>query len=390
MTTTALAARQFRDVIGHYPTGVVVVTGLDAEDRPLGMVIGSFTSASLEPPLVLFLPMKTSRTFRKLRTANAYCINVLAAGQEQLCQHFSSKSGQDDLFDTVEWHAAPSGAPILDGAVAWIDCTPQDLIDCGDHYIAIGAVQNLGVQSATLPLLFFQSGYGRFARRSLMLAAAPELITAVRDAEAIRPQAKQLAAQLQAECCVLAPVDGETVFVAAETKADVPPPPLGMHTPSFPPLAPLFVGSPGAPDDAEWLGLLGGSAPDVVEDAARRLARTRERGWSLMLHSPTHSRDELDQAVADYMAATSTPADERRLVALLSEMSPFHEPEQIDDDERYDVLRIAAPVYDAAGTVVLVLRLAALPPQATGAQVKEWIAQLQQAATAASAQLAAR
>lgn len=389
MTLSPLDARRFRDVIGHYPTGVVVVTGIDSSGEPAGMVIGSFTSASLDPPMVLFLPMKSSRTFARLQTAPSYCINVLSADQEDLCRQLTGRGKRGNGFDGVSWRPAPSGAPVIEGAVAWIDCTQQTLVDCGDHYIAVCAVRDLGVESAGLPLLFFQSDYGRFARRSVLLSAVPDLIPSVRAAQLIEPHAAQVAADLNAECSVLAPIGGDAVFIASAAGRDARPQSVGTHTPIFPPLAPLFVGAPGSPDEDEWLALLGKSAPDVVADAARRLARVRERGWSLMLHSAEHSRAELDRAVADYMAPNCTPADERRLLSLIREMIPCHEPENLCDDERYDVLRISVPVRDEEGQVVLALRLAELPRDATGEQVRQWRERLQQAAGDASAALAA-
>lgn len=390
MAASTLDARQFRDVIGHYPTGVVIVTGIDADGEPAGLVVGSFTSASLDPPMVLFLPMKSSRTFGRLRTASSYCINVLAADQEQLCRRFSGRSKQGNGFAGVKWHPSPSGAPVLDGAVAWIDCIPQDLVDCGDHYIVVCSVKDLRVESPTLPLLFFQSGYGRFARQSLTLTAMPELIASVRHAEVLRPQMERLAFGLGVECSVLAKVSGNTVFVATATgAASAPPPRLGLHTPIVPPLAPLFVGSPGAPDEQEWLAMLGESAPqDVVSEAARQLSRVRERGWSLMLHSDQHSGGELDQAVADYISPLCTPAHERRLLALIRDMRHCHEPEELGDNETHDVLRISVPVRDSSGDVVFGLRLAELPRQVTGARIREWTELLQDAADEGSARLA--
>lgn len=389
MTLSAPDMRQFRDVIGHYPTGVVIVTGIDASGAPVGLVIGSFASASLDPPMVLFLPMKTSRTFAHLQTGSSYCINVLSADQEHLCRRFSGRTKQGNGFHGVGWHPAPSGAPILDGAVAWIDCTPHDLLDCGDHYIAVGAVQDLGVQSAKLPLLFFQSGYGRFARQSLVLSAVPDLVTSIRRAAAIRPVVEAVASEVGAECSVLAAIAGNSVFVDGVPAPGSVGPALGMHTPIVPPLATLFVGHPGAPDDVEWLSSLGGLAEDVVVDAARQLARARERGWSLMLHGVEHERAELESAVADFMAPSSTPASERRLHTLMREMSACHEPAELRDDATYDVLRISVPVHGDGGSVVLVLRLADLPRRAAGAQVRDWIRRLQCAADTAAQRIAA-
>ena len=82
----SLATFQFRTILGHYPTCVVVVTALDAAGSPTGMTVGSFTSVSLDPPMIGFLPTRDSRSFRRLRGATSFCVNVLAADQEWLCQ----------------------------------------------------------------------------------------------------------------------------------------------------------------------------------------------------------------------------------------------------------------------------------------------------------------
>jgi flavin reductase (DIM6/NTAB) family NADH-FMN oxidoreductase RutF len=173
MTVVTMDQRHFRAVLGHYPTGVVIVTGMardndvdcgdDFEGGPAGMVIGSFMSVSLDPPLVAFLPRKDSRTFARLRTAPALCVNVLAAEQEPVCQQLGAGGRPGDLGD-LSWRPSPVGAPILDGVVAWIDCQPDQVIDGGDHYIVLCRVTGLSAESAGPPLLFFQGGYGRFAR----------------------------------------------------------------------------------------------------------------------------------------------------------------------------------------------------------------------------------
>ncbi|GAB2843953.1 flavin reductase family protein [Actinocorallia aurea] len=157
---SAFDARRFREVLGHYPTGVVVVTAIAEDGAPTGMVVGSFTSVSLDPPLVAFLPSRTSASYAKLRTSSSFCVNVLASGQEDLCRTFASKV--PDKFAEIGWTGAPSGSPVLDKALAWIDCDVAGTVPAGDHDIVLGAVRDLAVLDATAPLLFFQGGYGTF------------------------------------------------------------------------------------------------------------------------------------------------------------------------------------------------------------------------------------
>ena len=125
------------------------------------MAVSSFTSVSLEPPLVAFLPDKSSTSWPKIRGAGAFCVNILSAGQEELCAQFARKG--IDKFAGVAWHPAPSGAPVLDGVMAWIDCELTQTFASGDHFIAIGRVLQLEASEYGVPLVFFQGGYGHFA-----------------------------------------------------------------------------------------------------------------------------------------------------------------------------------------------------------------------------------
>lgn len=149
----------FRQVLGNYPTGVTLVTADD--DGPCGIVIGSFGSVSLEPPLVQFMPAKTSGTWARIERSGAYCVNVFGSDQLDLCNSFFDKS--KDPFDAIEWRPGPTGSPIIEGALAHIDCEIDAAHDAGDHYIVVGRVVDLGVgDSDAGPLLFFRGGYGDF------------------------------------------------------------------------------------------------------------------------------------------------------------------------------------------------------------------------------------
>lgn len=150
-------AARFRAVLGHFPSGIAAVTSRDARGRPVGMTVASFTSVSLDPPLVAFLPGKTSSTFPVIAERGTFCVNVLAADQERICSALSVSGG--DKFAEVTWHPGPHGDPVVDGAVAWIGCTIEAVHDAGDHYIVIGRVDDLDADSTASPLLFFQSRF---------------------------------------------------------------------------------------------------------------------------------------------------------------------------------------------------------------------------------------
>lgn len=149
----------FRNVLGHFPTGVTVITAVN-EGTPVGMAIGSFASVSLDPPLVLFCPQKTSSSWPLIEASGAFCANILTADQEDLCRVFASRS--DDKFGGVGWTAGRSGSPVLADVLGWVDCEIERVHDEGDHYVVIGRAVDLDAASAGLPLVFFRGGYGRF------------------------------------------------------------------------------------------------------------------------------------------------------------------------------------------------------------------------------------
>lgn len=162
MTSHALPFDQarFRQVLGHFTTGVTVITA-DAPDGPVGLAVGSFASVSLDPPMVGFFPDRGSSSWPKIEASGHFCVNVLAEAQEDVCRRFAGKG--DDKFRGLGWHAAASGAPVLEGILAWIDCEIESVTDAGDHYFVLGRVRDLAVVHDGAPLLFFRGGYGRFA-----------------------------------------------------------------------------------------------------------------------------------------------------------------------------------------------------------------------------------
>ncbi|HEY0813993.1 MAG TPA: flavin reductase family protein [Pseudonocardia sp.] len=146
-----------REVLGHFVSGIVVVTAADV-DGPLGFTCQSFASLSLEPPLVSFAPARTSTTWPRIRAVGTFCVNVLAAGHENVSAGFA-RSGVDK-FAGVAWEPGPCGAPVLDGVSAWIDCELWAEYDGGDHTIAVGRVLDLGADPSRPALLYYRGRYG--------------------------------------------------------------------------------------------------------------------------------------------------------------------------------------------------------------------------------------
>ncbi len=116
---------------------------------------------SLDPPLVAFFPDKSSSSWPRIEAAGAFCVNILAEDQEAVCRRFAAKG--DDKFAGLGWSPAGSGAPLLDGVLAWIDCDIDSVTEAGDHFCVLGQVRDLAVSHDGAPLLFFRGGYGRFA-----------------------------------------------------------------------------------------------------------------------------------------------------------------------------------------------------------------------------------
>ncbi|OYU34515.1 flavin reductase family protein [Novosphingobium sp. PASSN1] len=158
---TVIEPGHFRSVLGHYPTGVCVITGADEDGTAAGLVVGSFTSVSLDPPLVAFFPDRSSSSWPRLRGSGYFCVNVLADDQIDLCRRFAARGG--DKFEGIPYRLSRRGIPLLGGVVAHIECAIADEIDAGDHTIVLGLVEALAVERAAGPLLFLKGTYGAFA-----------------------------------------------------------------------------------------------------------------------------------------------------------------------------------------------------------------------------------
>jgi flavin reductase (DIM6/NTAB) family NADH-FMN oxidoreductase RutF len=152
----------FRQVLGHFPTGVTVVAGMDG-DEPIGLAVGSFFSLSLDPMLVGFCPDRSSTSWARMSAAGRFCVNVLGAHQEAVCRAFATSG--DDKFAGIGWKPAESGSPLLDGVLAWIDCEVDAVHDGGDHHIVVGRVLGMGVgdEDEGGPLVFYRGGYANLA-----------------------------------------------------------------------------------------------------------------------------------------------------------------------------------------------------------------------------------
>jgi len=151
-----LSAEHFRQVMAHVPTSVAVVAAV-VDSRPKGLSVGTFVPISLEPPLVGFFVAKSSKSWPPISSSGSFCVSVLGHDQAEISSRFAVS--ESDKFVGVEWRPSPGGNPVLVGAVAWVDCAIERIVETGDHMLVIGRVQEMGVETGQPPLVHHRSGY---------------------------------------------------------------------------------------------------------------------------------------------------------------------------------------------------------------------------------------
>lgn len=150
-------SRQFRTAMGQFCTGVTIITSMGDNEQPVGFACQSFTALSLDPPLVIFCPQKTSRTWPVMEARGSFCVNVLANRQQEVSAKFGAPG--DNKFAGVQWDPSPLGLPVIRHSLTWVECTVENVLDGGDHYIVVGRAQTLGEVLQDKPLLFYRGGY---------------------------------------------------------------------------------------------------------------------------------------------------------------------------------------------------------------------------------------
>lgn len=346
-------AAWFRYVLGQYPTGVTLITAVAGDAEPAGMVVGTFSSVSLDPPLVAFMPDVRSTSWPRIQEAGSFCANVLTAGQQDVCRAFSRKA--EDRFSANEWGDTPSGSPKLEGAAAWIDCDIENVIRAGDHDIVIGRVKALGVgASKELPLLFLRGGYGSFTIPSI-ISPATALTRHVKAADAARPEIEALAEELELEVLVSGVVDDSVVVLTAAGMASSPggsPSRVGVSFGLAAPLAPLHVAWAGEAAEARWIA----NARDVVGDvdagiAHAELEHVRAAGYAVSVD--VGAAAEFERIV--HVPSDTAAPDLSGVLPRLIEHAASTGPASIDDPA--GVTSLHAPVFDSTGQVAVTLTL---------------------------------
>ncbi|MDB5665579.1 flavin reductase family protein [Cypionkella sp.] len=165
--------RLLRDAFGTFMTGVTVVTTLDGAGAPIGFTANSFSSVSLDPPLLLVSIAKTSSNYARFVETEHFAINVLAEGQKDVSNTFAKPS--EDRFSSVQWQSGPHGSPIISGVSAWFDCSLHQVVDAGDHAILIGRVEAFDA-SGQSGLGYYRGSYFTPAQAGAALASGPAVV----------------------------------------------------------------------------------------------------------------------------------------------------------------------------------------------------------------------
>jgi flavin reductase (DIM6/NTAB) family NADH-FMN oxidoreductase RutF len=147
----------YRRACAQFTTGITVVTVVDQQGHPHGVTMNSFSSVSLDPPLVLVSIDLRSAILGHFLSSPVFAINILAEHQERLSRTFSSPA--ENRFHGVDWHPASSGTPLLDGALAHLECSTMRTFETGDHVVLIGQVQRAAFSEGEKPLVYFNSAY---------------------------------------------------------------------------------------------------------------------------------------------------------------------------------------------------------------------------------------
>lgn len=146
----------YRKTLGSFPTGVTIVAAFDGDDAPWGLTANSFSSVSLDPPLILVCLDRRGRAWPVFAQAERFSVNILAAGQKNLAQHFASPA--PNRFADVTWTCGQAGTPLLPETSAWLECRTDRQIEAGDHVILLGIVTSYG-QREHRPLGFCQGAF---------------------------------------------------------------------------------------------------------------------------------------------------------------------------------------------------------------------------------------
>lgn len=323
---------RFRRTMGRYPTGVVLISSKDSEGNPYGMIVGTFTSVSLEPPLVAFLPAKTSTTWPIIEANGTFAVSVLSADQENVVRSFSGKDAEK--FQAVNWHESPSGNPVIDGSIAWMDCEITDVMDAGDHVIVLGGIHDMATAGEDLPLLFFQGGFGQFTPGSFA-ATGDEIQQQLSVVDRVRPHMEALAKKYQCGCLIGGKELENFVILASAGSEDVPwlPSVIGRRTPIAAPFGRTAIAFAEEQTVDAWI--VAGVQQANADFIHQSLDAIRDRGYSMSVTDPDIEPDD-----ASELTGTLDPGVE-----------------EVAADQDGKIHSLAVPIFSRASSLPMVLSL---------------------------------
>lgn len=352
---STIDSAMLRQVLGQFPTGVVVVTALGTDGVPAAMTVGSFTSVSLDPPLVAFLPSKTSSSWATLRSSgDTFCVNVLAADQEEVCRAVATR--KVNRLSGFAWHPSEFGNPVLDDAVAFIDCTTEAIHDAGDHEIVIGRVRSLEIQRQSYPLLFFRGGYGSFVPKTLM-ALEPDLIAQLRQIDVARLSMERLAAQMSSEVTAITMHRGELVMAASAGEASngVAPMHVGERIPFLPPLGSVYAAWGDEATFEQWISRIDHTVDPARVDGLRKIPElVRTRGYALSIG---HARSAQVESLSARLSQGDHEVTMDAMLRVVDGEGGTYNPDPLPDTGLYELRHISAPVFFGDGRLAFTLLL---------------------------------
>lgn len=373
-------SRWWRTIMGEYPTGVAIITSVDDDGKPQGMVVNTFASVSMDPPLISYMPMKSSHTYQAIADTKNFRVTILGAGHENLCRSFVRSP--ETRFTVGNWELDDEGIPYLKDAVIQFDCTQHDVVEAGDHDIVIGRVRDLGYGDGThgMPLLFLKGGYGSFTMPRLEFRPQ-HLGSHLRVADQMADAIQRLAEE-QGVMVTLCSLNKDTVVVlgAANLQAThQQAPAVGATFPLAAPMGVVFAAWSNGSQNQIWRrdGKAMGFEDDALLEAM--VKRVQERGYAVSI-GPTMS-EEFETIVGD----------PRRNESDLTELweNIVNDYRELDDREDWPahVSSIQVPVVNTDGNANLALAVSQLPMGMTHEELEKFADRCKAVATQLSEML---
>lgn len=350
-TQNTILQDQLRVVMGQYPTGVSIITALSPAGDPLGMVVGTFSRVSSEPPLISFMPKRTSATWQLLQeSGDRFCVNILSEHQEKVCQRIASR--RENRFEGISYSLSDGGLPIIHGALAYIECTTDQIVPAGDHDIVLGRVESMQAMSAAYPLIFFRGGYGCF-EPTTMISRDQAIRDQLQLVTPCRAEMERLSEACGNEVSALIRDDDEIVLAAAvgRTPAGQEPIRVGQRLPFSPPFGSLDAALGEAETQDHWLNAEGTSTRSRAENQTV-LENVRQRGYAIAFGHAAHR--QIKEAAVGWGKRDLTVRT--KLLDRLKHFDVTYN-QHPESEAPIELRLITAPVYDAEGALAFGLTL---------------------------------